>query len=194
MIDRFIEGNKKWRETEFTEQREYYHALASQQKPCVLWIGCSDSRVAPERITNAKAGQIFVHRNIGNIVPRYDWNFATVLEYALNHLKVKDVVICGHADCGACKALDANLEHDHYIPFWLSNAKRAKEQIDSRHPAPTDEAGKKARMEEIIKENVRIQMEHLKEYPIVKAAVADGRVQLHTLYFDLDTGELGTID
>jgi len=190
----FIEGNRKFRENEFAEQQEYYKALASSQKPCVLWIGCSDSRVNPERITDARAGQIFVHRNIGNVVPNYDWNFATVLEYAINHLKVKDIVICGHSDCGACKALDANLEHDHYIPFWLSNAMPAKERVDSQQPAPTGDAEKAARLEAIVKENVRLQLEHLRAYPIVKAAIADGRVQLHGLYFDIGTGELAPID
>ena len=190
----FLEGNHRFRETEFAEQQEYYRALASSQKPCVLWIGCSDSRVNPERITNARAGQLFVHRNIGNVVPNYDWNFATVLEYAINHLKVKDIVICGHSDCGACKALDADLKHDHFIPFWLSNAMPAKERVDSQHPAPTDDAGKHARLEAIVKENVRVQLQHLGQYPIVQAAVADGRVQLHGLYFDIGTGELSPID
>ena len=92
-----------------------------------------------------------------------------MLEYAINHLKVKDIVICGHSDCGACKALDANLEHDHSIPFWLSNAMPAKERVDSGTSARDDD--KKARIEEIVKENVRLQIGAPQALPIVR----DGR-------------------
>jgi len=169
MIDQFIEGNKRFQESEFLENRDYYQGLSTGQSPKVLWIGCSDSRVDPERITNARAGEIFVHRNIGNIVPISGWNFATVLEYAINHLKVKDVVICGHSDCGAIKGLGKETD-DAYIPFWLGNAIMAKERVDQRlAPASTPEE-EKARLNEIVKENVRLQLEHLRNYPLVKKA------------------------
>ncbi|WP_067050683.1 carbonic anhydrase [Methanofollis ethanolicus] len=194
MIDRFLEGNKTFIEGEFTEHRDYYRDLATGQSPTVLWIGCSDSRVAPERITGAMAGEIFVHRNIGNIVRVGDWNFATILEYAVKHLKVSDIVVCGHSDCGAMKALISDKEsNEAYIPLWLSNAAVARKEVEKNTPKPSDPAGLKkwGRMVEV--ENVKLQLENLRTYPIVRDAEKEGRVAVHGLYFDLETGKLDQI-
>jgi carbonic anhydrase len=106
MIDKLLLGNYRFRETDFTPNIDYYRELASSQHPTTLWIGCSDSRLQTGHITQARAGELFIQRNIGNIVPIHDWNFATVLEYAVVHLKVEDVVICGHSNCGAIRALE----------------------------------------------------------------------------------------
>ncbi|HQD25524.1 MULTISPECIES: carbonic anhydrase [Methanoculleus] len=192
MIEKFLEGNKRFVKEDFAKDPEHYGPLASAQHPEVLWIGCSDSRVNPERITGAKAGQIFVHRNIGNIVPIHDWNFATVLEYAVNHLKVGDIVICGHSNCGAMKALGHETD-DVYIPLWLNNAMEAKHRVDARIPAPKTPEEEKYRLREIEIENVALQIEHLRTYPTVKAAEKEGRIGVHGLYFDLATGELEKI-
>lgn len=194
MVDQLFEGNRAFRENDVAANREFYKTLATGQKPSVLWIGCSDSRVTPERITNAKAGELFVHRNIGNAVPPLDLNAGTVLEYGINHLKVKDIVVCGHSDCGACKALDANLEHDHMIPLWLTNVMPAKKRVDATLPPTTNDGERAARLEAIIKENVQLQLEHLRQFPLVRQAEADGRVRLHGLYFDIGSGELTTVD
>jgi carbonic anhydrase len=189
MIDKFLEGNKKFLAEDFSKDPDHYAGLVSSQSPTVLWIGCSDSRVNPERITGAKAGEIFVQRNIGNIVPVHDWNFATVLEYAVNHLKVDDIVICGHSDCGAMKALDKE-SNDAYIPLWLNNAVEAKNRVDARIKAPVTEAEKEERKRLIELENIGLQIEHLRTYPPVTQAESEGRVAIHGLYFDLATGEL----
>ncbi|MDK2989924.1 MAG: carbonic anhydrase [Methanoculleus sp.] len=192
MIDKFLEGNKRFLKEDFAKDPEHYGPLASSQHPEVLWVGCSDSRVNPERITGAKAGQLFVQRNIGNIVPIHDWNFATVLEYAVNHLKVGDIVICGHSNCGAIKALDHESK-DAYVPLWLNNAMEAKRRVDARIPAPKNPEEEKNRLRLIEIENVALQLEHLHTYPPVRAAEKEGRVKLHGLYFDLATGELEKI-
>ncbi|MDN7023464.1 carbonic anhydrase [Methanoculleus sp. FWC-SCC1] len=189
MIDRFLEGNKKFLAEDFSKDPDHYGSLVSSQSPTVLWIGCSDSRVNPERITGAKAGEIFVQRNIGNIVPVHDWNFATVLEYAVNHLKVDDIVVCGHSDCGAMKALDKE-SSDAYIPLWLNNAVEAKNRVDARIQAPVTEEEKLERKRQIELENIAVQLEHLRTYPPVRQAESEGRVTVHGLYFDLATGEL----
>jgi carbonic anhydrase len=194
MVDQLFEGNRAFRENDLAQNRAFYEALATGQKPSVLWIGCSDSRVTPERITSARAGELFVHRNIGNVVPPLDLNAGTVLEYGINHLKVKEIVVCGHSDCGACKALDANLEHDHMIPLWLTNAMPAKTRVDAKIAPATSAGEKAARLEAIIRENVRLQLEHLRQFPLVRDAEADGRVRLHGLYFDIGSGELSTVD
>jgi carbonic anhydrase len=194
MIDRFLEGNKSFIEGEFTEHRDYYRDLATGQSPTVLWIGCSDSRVAPERITGAKAGEIFVHRNIGNIVRVGDWNFATILEYAVKHLKVSDIVVCGHSDCGAIKALISYKEsNESYIPLWLSNAAAARKEVEKMIPKPSDPAGLKKWGRMVEEENVKLQLENLRTYPLVREAEKEGKVTVHGLYFDLETGKLDQI-
>lgn len=193
-VDQLYEGNRAFRENDLGPNRAFYETLATGQKPSVLWIGCSDSRITPERYTSAKAGELFVHRNIGNVVPPLDLNVGTVLEYGINHLKVSDIVVCGHSDCGACKALDANLEHDNMIPLWLTNAMPAKTRVDAKLAPATSEGEKAARLEAIIKENVRLQLEHLRQFPLVRDAEADGRIRLHGLYFDIASGELSAVD
>jgi carbonic anhydrase len=194
MIDRFLEGNKTFVAGDFTENREYYRGLATGQSPTVFWIGCSDSRVDPERITDAKAGEIFVHRNIGNIVRVGDWNFATILEYSVKHLKVSDIVVCGHSDCGAMKALASDKESSEaYIPLWLSNAIPARKNVEKKMPKPSDPAGMKKWVRMIEEENVKIQLKNLRSYPIVRDAEKEGKVTVHGLYFDLETGKLDQI-
>ncbi|MBP1928013.1 carbonic anhydrase [Methanolinea mesophila] len=193
MIEDLILGNLKFRENDFNANIEYYRNLVLGQSPGVLWIGCSDSRVNPERITGAKPGEIFVQRNIGNIIPMHDWNFATVLEYAVAHLKIREIVICGHSECGAIKALDKDSMGDSYIPLWLNNACDAKTRVDARIPVPSNDEERKARSKEIEMENVRLQIEHLKTYPIIRAALADDRVKIYGLYYNLATGTLEKI-
>ncbi len=192
MIEKILEGNRLFLEREFSKEKDFYQKLAQGQSPGVLWIGCSDSRVNPERVTGARPGELFVQRNVGNIIPVHDWNFATVLEYALNHLKVRDIVVCGHSDCGAMKALDKET-NDVYIPLWLNNAQDAKKRVDSVLPPSGDPEKAKERKRLIELENVRLQLEHLQQYPLVKSAVAAKRVQLHGLYFDLGSGSLTVV-
>jgi len=192
MIDKLLEGNKKFRETVYKENIEHYRELTKGQSPPVLWIGCSDSRVQTGHITQSPAGVLFIQRNIGNIAPIHDWNFATVLEYAIRHLKVKDIVICGHSDCGAIKALDKETD-DVYIPLWLNNAIEAKNRVDSRIKKPTTPEEVKGRSRMIEQENVRLQIEHLKTYPVIKQAQKEGKIQIHGLYYDLHNGELSKI-
>ena len=189
MIDKLLLGNYRFRETDFTQNIDYYRELASGQHPSVLWIGCSDSRLQTGHITQARAGELFIQRNIGNIVPIHDWNFATVLEYAVVHLKVSDVVICGHSNCGAIRALDKETT-DSYIPLWLNNAREAKVRVDSRISPPKTVLEMDERYKLIEQENVRLQIEHLSTYPLLKKAVDEKRVEVHGLYYDLGTGEL----
>jgi carbonic anhydrase len=192
MIDHLFEGNEKFRKNDFQKNIDFYHGLVESQKPTVLWLGCSDSRVNPERITSSCPGKIFVQRNIGNIVPSQDWNFATVLEYAINHLHVTDIVICGHSGCGAMRALDAKTD-DVYIPLWLNNAQDAKRRVDEGVNPPVTENDKKERFKKIEHENVRLQLEHIMTYPLVKKAVEGKKIRLHGLYYDLESGALSNI-
>jgi carbonic anhydrase len=190
MIEQLLLGNLRFRETQFNDNIEYYKELTKGQSPPILWIGCSDSRVQTGHITQSPAGVLFIQRNIGNIAPIHDWNFATVLEYAVKHLKVKEIAICGHSDCGAIKALDKDLTGDVYIPLWLNNAIEAKNRVDSRISKPTTPEEVKERSRLIEQENVRLQIEHLKTYPIIRQALLDDKIEIHGLYYDLHTGAL----
>jgi len=192
MIENLLLGNMKFRETDFDGNIELFKKLMQGQSPQVLWIGCSDSRVVPERITSSQPGDIFVQRNIGNIVPIHDWNFATVLEYAVAHLKVTDIVVCGHSDCGAMKALDKE-SHDSYIPLWLNNARDAKTIVDAKISPPQTPDEKRERSRQIETENIRIQIDHLKTYPLVKSALENQKITIHGLYYDLYTGKLSKV-
>lgn len=193
MIESFLEGNKVFLEQDFARKKDRYTQLTTSQHPTVLWIGCSDSRVNAERITHCRAGELFTHRNIGNIVPTHDWNFATVLEYAVRHLKVKDIVICGHSDCGALNALDVDMSKDAYIPLWINNAREAQTRVDARLGEIKTPEEKAHRKREIELENIRLQLEHLRMYPLVFNAEKEGSIQLHGLFYNLETGELSKI-
>jgi carbonic anhydrase len=192
MIEKFLAGNHTFVTGEFAKKKAFYTGLAKGQSPKILWIGCSDSRVTPERITLAEAGELFVHRNIGNIVPHSSFTFATVLEYAIRHLKVEEIVICGHSDCGAMKAL-GKATTDTYIPLWLNHAGDVLQRVDAeiaKLPHPPDEKDRR-RMVEL--ENVRLQVAHLRTYPLVKEAEAEGRIRVHGLYYDLETGRVSRV-
>ncbi|MCQ1539503.1 carbonic anhydrase [Methanocalculus taiwanensis] len=192
MIDQFFDGNKVFIKDDFEQDRKRYADLAKSQSPKTLWIGCADSRIDPERITHAKAGELFVHRNIANIVPLHDWNFASVLEYAVAHLKVENIIICGHSECGGIKALDKEMQ-DSYIPLWINNAREAQIRVDARLSPPKNPEEAKQRLTEIEKENVRLQIEHLRTYPIIKKAEDEKKIGIYGLYFYLEDGKLEEI-
>ncbi|MDD4137450.1 MAG: carbonic anhydrase [Methanoregula sp.] len=191
-IDNLLLGNLRFRESDFTPNIDYYTELAAGQHPSTLWIACSDSRLQSGHITQARAGELFIQRNIGNIVPIHDWNFATVLEYAVVHLKVSDVVVCGHSKCGAIRALDQET-NDSYIPLWLNNARDAKTRVDAKISPPTTVLEKEERYRLIEQENVRLQIEHLHTYPLLKKALNDKKVEVHGLYYDLGSGVLSRV-
>jgi carbonic anhydrase len=138
-------------------------------------------------------GEIFVHRNIGNIVAKNDPNLGCVLEYAVGHLKVKYIIICGHSDCGAMKALDADMSDEEYISTWLKHSQEVKETVEGEYGTPAECADLAARKKEIELENIRVQLENLRSYSPVKGAEEEGRIELHGLFYDLDTGKLEKI-
>lgn len=117
-----LEGNKKWVEERLSADPEYFERLAKGQSPQVLWIGCSDSRVPANEITKTQPGDIFVHRNIANMVVHSDMNLLSVLDYSVNILKVKHVIVCGHYGCGGVKAAMENKQFG-LVDNWLRHIK-----------------------------------------------------------------------
>lgn len=190
MITTLLEGNRRFVAETFEKEKALFSELARGQKPTVLWIGCSDSRVPVNTITQTKAGEVFVHRNVGNIVAANDWNLSAVLEFSINHLKIPDIVICGHYGCGGIQALDEDNTDDKYIPIWLINAYKAKERVDEKLRALHIDIPTEQRMKLIVEENVRLQLEHLREYPFVRRAVVDGKLTLNGWVYDMGNGEI----
>jgi carbonic anhydrase len=191
-IEELLTGNEQFRSVQFKKNISVYSDLAKGQKPQVLWIGCSDSRLQTGHITDSMPGTLFIHRNIGNMAALNDWNLSTVLEYGIKHLKVKHIVICGHSDCGAIKALDKDLD-DAYIPNWLNNAREAQKRVDAKITKPSTPEEMKQRSTMIEQENVRLQIEHLITYPLVREAINKKDIQVHGLYYNLETGLLTKI-
>jgi len=191
--DEILKGHRRFREG-FDAEREFFRALAAEgQSPRVLWIGCSDSRVVPEHITGARPGDIFVTRNIANVVPPPGPGaeaVGAVIEYAVGHLRVPHAVVCGHTECGGIAALGGALdaEREPHVARWLEWARPALEHLGSPGPAP---GGTSAEAE---RANVLIQVENLRKYPCVADAVEAGALATHAWLYDVWTGELSAFD
>ncbi len=185
----FMSGHNRFKEI-FTGKKDFFLNLADKgQSPRVLWIGCSDSRVVPEQITGAEAGELFVLRNIANVVPpasAEDDAIGAVIEYAVLHLKLPDINVCGHTDCGGIKALyghvDANREP--HIYRWLELIWPLREQV-KKSGVP-----EKMIITETVKANLLLQRENLLTYDCVREATQEGRLKLHCCLYDLHTGDL----
>jgi len=190
MITTLLEGNKRFVSDVFDREKDYFAELSKHQRPTVLWIGCSDSRVPVNTITQTRPGEVFVHRNVGNIVATNDWNLSAVLEFTINHLKIPDVVVCGHYNCGGINALVNESPDDRYIPIWLNNAYKALERVDEKLRSLRLQVSDDQRRRLIEEENVRLQLEHLLEYPFVRRAMLDGKLSVHGWMYDMDTGEI----
>ena len=193
MISTLLDGNKRFVAETFEKDREFFSTLAKDQKPTVLWIGCSDSRVPVNTITQTRPGEVFVHRNVGNIVATNDWNLSAVLEFSINHLHIPDIVICGHYGCGGMNALDEEHADDKYIPVWLINAYKAKERVDEKLRGLHIDIPHEQRMNLIVEENVRVQLEHLREYPFVRRAMTEGKLRIHGWVYDMSCGEIRSV-
>lgn len=183
--EKLLQENKKWAAGKVTSDPDFFKRLAGLQTPEFLWIGCSDSRVPANEITGTQPGEIFVHRNVANMVVHTDLNLLTVLDYAVNHLKVKHVIVCGHYGCGGIKAA---MTHHNYgiINKWLRNVKDVyrfhREEIDTID----DEEKKTDRMVEL---NVQEQVMNLAKTSIIQRAWRyENRPHLHGWVYGLKDG------
>ncbi|HFD39070.1 MAG TPA: carbonic anhydrase [Anaerolineae bacterium] len=163
------------------------------QDPKVLFVTCSDSRVAPELITGAEAGDLFVARSIANIVPPYGTGaigVGAVVEYAVLHLQMEHIVVCGHTHCGGIEALDMQLDlsREPHIARWLDNARPAKTKVEASGVPPEE------RHLATVRENVLLQLEHLRSYDPVREAEQEGRIRLHGWVYHLEDGQIEAYD
>src|SRR6266566_8016018 len=123
LYEKLLQDNKAWAAAQIEKDPEYFERLVHLQAPEILWIGCSDSRVPANQITGTEPGEIFVHRNVANLVVHTDVNLLSVLDYAVTHLKVKHVIVCGHYGCGGIKAAMTNHDYKYVLNMWLRNIK-----------------------------------------------------------------------
>jgi carbonic anhydrase len=189
VIEELLEGNRHFVHSEFKPNLERYQALAAAQHPKVLWIGCSDSRVAEHVITSTPPGTIFVHRNVANIVSFNDVNVAAVIEYGVTHLHIRDLVICGHYGCGGIKALEQGNVKENYISDWLLIATGAKLRADEI--ARARGLSGEAKLDLLVEENVKLQIDHLSKLSLIRNLREQGHeVRIHGLIYELKTGSL----
>jgi carbonic anhydrase len=188
MIDSLLAGNRAFLADEFAAHKAYYQKIAARQSPKVLWIGCSDSRVSEDLITGSRPGTIFVHRNVANIVAFNDVNIAAILEYGIVHLKIRDIVVCGHTRCGGIAAIDGGVR-ENYIADWLciaSGAKKIVDEIATKQKLTTEQ-----RLELLAEENVRLQIRHLENLALIKNMRAKKSLpRIHGWLYRVETGKI----
>lgn len=189
-MDRFkdlFDYNQEWARQRVADDPHFFERLCAIQAPEFLWIGCSDSRVPANQITGLQPGEVFVHRNIANVVPREDVNSAAVIQYAVDALKVKHIIVCGHYGCGGVQAaLGKQLEDP--LEFWVEHLRRIRDKhAEELNQLPDDEA----RWRRLCELNVIAQTRNVAMLRVVKAAWNRGQpLAVHGWIYDLRDGLL----
>lgn len=195
-----VQGYHRFRDREWQEERDRWAELAEGQSPKVMVIACSDSRVDPAAIFDARPGEMFVVRNVANLVPPFepDQNYhgvSAALEFAVTQLEVDELVVMGHGFCGGCAAAltgqfdHATHGHGHFIAHWIEMLADAREKIRAAH----DTLDRQAFLEMEL-EGVRLSLRNLMGFPWVSERVASGRLTLHGAYFAISDGVLHVLD
>ena len=199
-MQQLLEGVHRFQQREFGKYKQIFRRLSREgQKPHTLFITCADSRVVAELITQSKPGDLFVIKNVGNIVPPPDpdgaWNSTGAgIEFAVESLGVTDIVVCGHSQCGAISALmqdncgPAELKH---LRKWISLAVPVREAIDRNYSHLKTETERMRAAEE---ENVLFSIDQLHAYPCVQKKLAEGALRLHAWFFKIDSADLFAYD
>ena len=188
---KIIDNNKKWVEEQLAIDKNYFKDLAKGQQPPLLWIGCSDSRVPANTIIGAKPGEVFVHRNIANMVIHSDMNMLSVLDYAVNVLKVKHVIVCGHYGCGGIKTAMGN-QSVGIIDNWIRHIKDVYRLHEDYLNTFKDE---EERFNKFVEVNVQEQVFDLAKTSIVQSAWKNGQdLALHGWTYGLNSGYITDLD
>ncbi len=185
-IDKLIENNAIWAEKMRESDPDFFARLANQQKPRYLWIGCSDSRVPANQITGLPPGEVFVHRNVANVVQESDFNVLAVVQYAVDVLKVTDIIVCGHYGCGGVQAALENFRHG-IIDNWLAPIR----SLTRVHKDELNSLGDNQRLDRLCELNVLSQARHVARTTIVEDAWERGQqLAIHSWIYRLDQGIL----
>ena len=190
-INRLILENKAWAQGKTEIDPQYFSNMANDQNPDYLWIGCADSRVPPSEITNTDPGEMFVHRNIANLVVHTDMNLLSVLSYAVEHLKVRHIIVCGHYNCGGVKAAMSPKSLG-MLNNWVRNIKDIysvhKKDLDLIR-SPVDQVNR------LVELNVLEQIRNLAHTSIIQKAWLDlKQPYIHGMVYDLNTGILKNLE
>ncbi len=188
-LKQLLDNNRNWADSVIKAEPDFFSRLANQQTPEYLWIGCSDSRVPANQITGLAPGEVFVHRNVANVVAETDFNVLAVLQYAVDVLKVKHILIVGHYGCGGVKAALENVRHG-IIDNWLAPIRSLrrlyKEELESL--SPTDA------LDRLCEYNVLHQAKHVARTTILEDAWARGQeIAIHSWIYRLDTGRISVL-
>lgn len=187
LYQQIFESNRKWVEENTANNADFFAHLSTGQSPEILYIGCSDSRVTAEEMTGVKPGQMFVHRNIANLVPNNDYSSASVIEFAVTHLKVRHIVVCGHYFCGGVKAAMQADDLGTLNP-WLRNIRDVYRLHREELNAIKDED---ARYKRLVELNVQEQCINIIEMATVQKHYLQRKTQIvHGWVFDVQTGKL----
>ncbi len=194
-MQKLVKGIHSFRNGYFATHRQLFEQLATAgQQPETLFITCSDSRVVPNLITNAAPGELFIIRNVGNVVPRKDLpgGTAAAIQYAIEVLKVENIIICGHTQCGAMQAIlnPSRMENLEYVKRWLAQTDRVRNVIEERY----SHLGAEARVTAAVQENVLTQLENLREYSFIAERLEAGSLRISGWVFDLAKGEIFDYD
>ena len=189
--EKLLLENKAWAKEKVEDDPDYFNRLAELQTPDFLWIGCSDSRVPANEITNTQPGEIFVHRNVANLVLSTDVNLLSVVDYAVNYLKVKHIIVCGHYGCGGVTAALSDTDYGNILNMWLRNIKDVIHMYANELNAIENKTEKVNRLVEL---NVIEQVKHLAHTTIIQHAwKSEQRPQLHGWVYGLKDGKINSI-
>ena len=194
-MEKILAGVSHFRRAIYAQNRSFFQQLAAkQQKPIALFITCADSRIHPNLITQTEPGELFLVRNAGNIVPPHGagGGEAATIEYSVEVLGIRDIVICGHSQCGAIRALldGGNMSHLPYVKDWCHHAEATRRIVEQKYQGleKTELAVAAA------KENVLVQMNHLATHPCVAAHLPSRELRIHGWYYDIGAGEIAQYD
>ncbi len=187
----FVKGSRHFRTTYYAENRARYASLARAQSPDCLFITCSDSRILPSRISESGPGESFVIRNIANMVPPWDragefLAVSSAIEYAVEVLEVKNIIVCGHSNCGGCKLLrEGGADSLPLASAWVALSSDIREK--SNRSEPTSE-------QQCERDNVLLQLKRLQEYPAIAQRCDQNRLSLHGWHYTIESGEIHQYD
>jgi carbonic anhydrase len=196
-MHKLLEGYQKFQIEVFPKRAELFKSLESGQKPSTLFLTCSDSRIVPDMILQSDPGELFISRNAGNIVPPYgevNGGVTATIEYAVLALGVQNIVVCGHSDCGAMKAVLSGKQHAQMptVDKWLRHSASAMQMVppvgDNSITTPKD------RLRTLTRANVLTQLQHLQTHPSVAYATSRGQLQLFGWVYEIHTGSIDTYD
>ncbi|KAF2020708.1 carbonic anhydrase [Aaosphaeria arxii CBS 175.79] len=190
-VDRIIAGNRVYSKLAAEQDPNHFVELSKGQAPEVLWIGCADSRIPETTVCHSKPGELFVHRNIANCVHADDINAASVVEYAVAHLKVQKVVVCGHTKCGGANAALGDADLGTTLNTWLHPVRELRRKHKAELEKLPDDDARAVRVAEL---NVHQSIDVLKHHPAIKKAMNDRGLSIHGLIYDLGAGELRLLE